>query len=181
MSSIGSFKAQLINGGFRPNQFQVVLTFPSIIPGGALAGQKTQFLAKSASLPASTVEAITTSFRGRQVHFAGERTFQPWTISVYTDTDFGVRNTFESWLNTIQQPAATNGAVQPAVYQTDIQVIALDRNDNQMKTYTLRDAFPTEIGAIGLDWETNNQIGSFDVTFEYNYFESITGTGVVVA
>lgn len=180
MSSIGQFKAQMINGGFRPNQFEVMLTFPSIIPGGSLAGQKTQFLAKSAQLPSSTVEPITTSFRGRQVKFAGERTFQPWTIDVYSDTDFSVRNAFESWVNTIQRPSTTNGAMQPALYQTDIQVNALDRNDNKVKTYILRDAFPSEIGAMSLDWETNNQIGTFQVTFEYNYFESPTGTGVIV-
>jgi len=181
MAQIGQFKAQLINGGYRPNQFQVMLTFPSIIPGGPTAGQKTQFLAKSASLPASTVETIQTSYRGRQVKFAGERTFQPWTIDIYTDTDFSVRNAFESWVNTIARPNATGGAVQPSVYQTDISIIALDRNDGQSKTYIMRDAFPIEVGAIGLDWETNNQIATFQVTFDYNYFESDSGQGVIVA
>jgi hypothetical protein len=181
MASISQFKANMINGGFRPNQFQVLLTFPSIIPGGSLAGQKTQFMAKSASLPASTLTSVGVSYRGRQVKFAGEREFQPWTIEVYTDTDFTVRNSFESWVNTMQRASATGGAVQPSIYQTDITVNALDRNDGLVKTYTLRDAFPTEIGQIQLDWDQNNQIATFSVTFDYNYFDSQTGGGVVVA
>lgn len=181
MSSISDFKAQMIQGGFRPNQFECSIVFPAAIPGGSAAGQKTQFLAKSSSLPASSIAPVQVAYRGRPVKFAGEREFQPWTIEVYTDTDFVVRNAFEAWIDTMQNAATTGGALLPSTYQADLQVNALDRNDRVVKTYTFIDAFPTEIGNIALDWETNNQIGSFSVTFDYNYFLSEGAEGATLA
>lgn len=181
MSSISDFKAQMIQGGFRPNQFACSIIFPAAIPGGSAAGQKTQFLAKSSQLPASSVAPVTVSYRGRPVKFAGEREFQPWTIEVYTDTDFAVRNAFEAWIDTMQKASSTGGALLPSTYQADLQVNALDRNDRVIKTYTFIDAFPTEIGNIALDWETNNQIGSFSVTFDYNYFLSEGAEGATIS
>lgn len=181
MPSISDFKAQLIQGGFRPNQFQCSVVFPAVIPNGFLAGQKTLFLGKSSQLPASTISTVPISYRGRPVKFAGEREFQPWTIDIYTDTDFVVRDAFEAWVDTMQRSSSTSGALRPISYQTDLQVQALDRNDRVSKTYRFIDAFPTEVGPIALDWDNNNQIATFQVTFEYNYFESVGAAGVTVA
>lgn len=180
MATIASFKSQMIQGGARPNQFQVQISFPTIVPNAALAGQKLQFLAKAASLPSSSVADVGVSFRGRPVHFAGEREFQPWTIEVYNDNDFTVRNSFESWVDTIQQSTSTSGTQNPLLYQVDMQVLQLDRNDQIVKEYTFKDAWPMDVGQIALDWDANNQIEVFPVTFQYNYWTSSTGTGVAV-
>jgi T4-like virus tail tube protein gp19 len=173
MSSIQDFKGQLINGGFRPNQFRCFIVFPTAVAGGVQAGQKAQFLAKSAQLPSSSVDAVTVSYRGRPVKFAGERTFQPWSIEVYTDTDFNVRNAFENWIELMQNARSTSGALIPAMYQVEMQVQALDRNDRVVKTYKFVDAFPTEVGAINLSWDDNNTVATFGVNFEFNYFETV--------
>lgn len=151
-----------------------------MIPNGFLAGQKTLFMAKSGQMPASSLTSVGVSYRGRPVKFAGEREFQPWTVDIYTDTDFVVRNAFEAWVDTMQRSSTTGGALRPAVYQSDMEVHALDRNDNVVKRYKFVDAFPTEVGAISLDWEANNQIATFQVTFDYNYFESIGAEGTIV-
>ena len=80
MANIADFKAQMIGGGARPNQFRVELAFPSYVTLGVVAGQRAQFLCKAAQLPASTIETLPVLYRGRPVNFAGERTFQPWTV-----------------------------------------------------------------------------------------------------
>ena len=92
MANISDFKAQLIGGGARANQFQVQLTFPSFVSAGAAVGINAQFLCKAAQLPASTVENMPIYYRGRQVNFAGERTFAPWSVTIYNDTTFTIRN-----------------------------------------------------------------------------------------
>lgn len=171
----------MLQGGARPNQFKVHITFPSLITAGTLAGQKLQFLAKSASLPSSTVADVPVSFRGRPVHFAGEREFQPWSIEVYNDNDFMVRNAFESWVDTIQNAETTGGAANPLLYQVDMEVIQLDRHDRPVKSYVFRDAWPMDVGQIALDWDANNTIETFPVTFQYNYWYSGTGQGVLVS
>jgi hypothetical protein len=175
MANIADFKAQMIGGGARPNQFRVELTFPSFVTLGVVAGQRAQFLCKAAQLPASTIETLPVLYRGRPVNFAGERTFQPWTVTLYNDTTFGIRNALEQWQSGIQNYNTTNGRTNPTDYQVDLLVHQLDRNGATIKTYKFVDAFPTAISAIGLDYEQQNAIEQFDVEFQYNFFTSETG------
>jgi len=177
MANIADFKAVMIGGGARPNQFRVELSFPSYVTGGIVAGQQAQFLCKAAQLPASTVENIGVLYRGRPVNFAGERTFQPWTVTLYSDTSFNIRNAMEQWQAGIQNYGATTGRTNPRDYQVDLNVHQLDRNGATVKTYKFVDAYPVSIGAIGLDFEQQNQIETFDVEFQYNYFTSNSTEG----
>lgn len=174
MSTISSFKANLIGGGARANQFRVELTFPSYVSLGVVAGQRAQFLVKAASLPAVAIEPITVPYRGRPVNFAGERIFSPWTVTVINEGSFGVRNALEQWSNGIQNFGATNGRLNPADYQVDLSVHQLDRNGAIIKSYKFHDAFPTEIGEIGLSFD-QSAIEEFSCTFTYNYYTSNTG------
>ena len=185
MANIADFKAQLIGGGARPNQFRVELAFPSYVTAGVIAGQRAQFLCKAAQLPAATIEDIPVQYRGRAVHFAGERTFAPWTVTVINDTTFNIRNAFEIWSNGIQNLTTSNGRTNPRDYQVDLNVHQLDRNGAIIKSYKFVDAYPTNIGAIGLSFDTTNAIEEFEVEFTYNYWSSNTasasGVGVNVS
>jgi len=176
MANISDFKAQMIGGGARPNQFSVSLSFPTFVAAGAVVGQNAQFLCKAAQLPASTMGNIETFYRGRPVNFAGERTFAPWNITVYNDTTFSIRNAMEVWSDGVLNMGQTNGRVNPRDYQIDLLVHQLDRNGATVKTYKFVDAYPTNIGAITLDYETNTQIEVFDIEFTYNYWVSDTST-----
>lgn len=160
-------------GGARSNAFKCIITPPQgIVSGAALAGSKIEFMAKSASLPDATVAPIEVMYRGRPVKFAGERTFQSWTITLYNDNDFVVRDAFENWVNAMSRAESTNGELLPSAYQVDMEVYQLDRNDKQLKKYIFRDAFPTNVSDIPLSWDANNQIQEYSVTFEYNFWEA---------
>lgn len=177
MANIADFKAQMTGGGARPNQFRVELSFPTYVTAGVVAGQQAQFLCKAAQLPASTVDPVPVQYRGRAVNFAGERTFAPWTISIYNDTDFNIRNAMEVWQTGIQNHGSTEGRVNPSDYQADLLVHQLDRNGATVKSYKFVDAFPTSVGIIALDYDTVNAMEIFDVEFTYNYFTSNTTDG----
>ena len=177
MPNISDFKAHLIGGGARPNQFRVDLSFPAFVAAGGLVGLNSQFLCKAAQLPASTVNNIEVFYRGRAINMAGERTFQPWTVSIYNDTTFSIRDAMERWSEGVLNSANTNGTTNPRDYQVDLLVHQLDRNGATVKTYKFIDAYPTSIGAIGLDYESTNQIEMFDVEFTYNYWTSNTTSG----
>ena len=176
MANISDFKSQLIGGGARSNQFRAYLHFPTYVSAGALEGARAQFLCKAASLPGSAITDVPVQYRGREVHFAGERTFQPWTVTIYNDVTFGLRNAFESWQSGIQRYAATEGKTNPSDYQVELEIHQLDRNGSTLKVYKFSDAYPIIIAPIQLDFETPNQIETFDVEFQYNYFTSNTGT-----
>ena len=70
---INEFKTRLGAGGARPNQFQVILAFPSYVASPPLSDS---ILVTGAALPASTVNPAIIQYRGREVKLAGERIFQ---------------------------------------------------------------------------------------------------------
>ena len=175
MANINDFKAKLAGGGARPNQFKVTMPFPGYAQvGGEI--EELAFLCKITQLPAMTVGMVTVPFRGRQIKIAGDRTYADWTITVLNDTNFKLRNAFERWQNGINNATDGEGLTNPADYQVDAFVDQLDRNGATIKSYTLRGAYPIELAAIELDYGNNDTIEEFQVTFNYQYFESNTTT-----
>jgi len=172
MAQIDDFKANLIGGGARANQFRVTVTPPPGIATG-LDVRRTSFLVTVASLPAQTVADIPVPFRGRNIYIAGDRTFaDPWTTTFYNDTDFMIRNAMERWSNGINDFADNTGVVAPADYQSDLTVDQLDRDDTVLKTYIFRSAWPTTVGPVELSSATADAIETFDVTWRYQHFEA---------
>jgi hypothetical protein len=175
MANISDFKAKLAGGGARANQFKVTMPFPGYAQvGGEI--EDLAFLCTSTSIPAMTIGNVNVPFRGRVIKIAGDRTFASWSINVLNDTNFKLRNAFERWQNGINNMTDNEGLSNPVDYQVDVFVDQLDRNGNTLKSYTLRGAYPTSIGAIDLAYETNDAVEDFDVTFEYQYFETNTTT-----
>jgi hypothetical protein len=175
MANISDFKAKLAGGGARNNQFKVTMPFPGYAQvGGEI--EDLAFLCTSTSIPAMTIGNVNVPFRGRVIKIAGDRTFASWSVNVLNDTNFKLRNAFERWQNGINNMTDNEGLSNPVDYQVDIFVDQLDRNGNTLKSYTLRSAYPTSIGTIDLNYETNDAIEDFDVTFEYQYFETNTTT-----
>jgi hypothetical protein len=86
---IDDFKAKLKGGGARSNLFRCTINFPGYANGDV---ELTSFMCKGAQLPASVMTPIEVPFRGRRLQIAGDRTFEPWTVTVLNDTDFGTRN-----------------------------------------------------------------------------------------
>lgn len=173
MARIADFKGHMTQGGARPNQFRVLINFPSTINNGSNLINKASFLCRAASIPEATVNNIQLMYRGRQVNFAGERMFSPWTISIYNDNDFALRKAFEQWSDQVQNYDTTNGFNRPADYQVDMVVEQLARDDTPVRTYKFYDAYPASIGPITLDYEMSNQIELFDVQIYYNYWTPI--------
>ena len=87
MGNIDDFKANLIGGGARANQFRVTLTPPPGIAIG-LDVRRTSFLVSAAQMPASTLQEIAVPFRGRNIYITGDRPApETWSVTVYNDTD----------------------------------------------------------------------------------------------
>ena len=168
---IDDFKAKLKGGGARSNLFRCTINFPGYANGDV---ELTSFMCKGAQLPASVMTPIEVPFRGRRLQIAGDRTFEPWTVTVLNDTDFGTRNAMERWSNGINGHATNEGIVNPTDYQADLVVEQLDKNGDVIKKYDIRGAFPTNISAIEVSYDTTNQIEEFTVTFQYQYWTSDT-------
>ena len=172
MANIDDFKANLIGGGARANQYRVTVTPPPGIAIG-LDVRRASFLVTASRLPAQTLGEIAIPFRGRNIYIAGDRTFDdPWTTTFMNDTDFMVRNAMELWSNGINDLANNTGVISPADYQSDLTVEQLDRDDTVLKSYIFRSAWPTSVGAVELTNDTADAIETFEVTWRYQHFEA---------
>jgi hypothetical protein len=166
---VDDFKSKLRGGGARPNLFKATINYPGYAGGDT---ELTSFLCETAQLPGSTMGTIVVPFRGRQLKMAGDRTFGPWSVTIINDTDFDVRNAMERWMNGINAHSANTGLTSPILYEADLFVEQLDRSGEAIKKYTFRGAFPTEITPIDVSYASVDEIERFQVTFEYQYFDS---------
>jgi len=173
MANIDDFKASLIGGGARANQFRVTITPPSGIAIG-LDTRRTSFLVKAAALPSRAITEIPLKFRGRTIFMAGDQADpETWEVTFLNDTDFGIKNAIELWSNGINDFALNTGVVSPSDYQTDLTVEQLDRDETVLKTYILRNCWPTNSGsAIELSMDSESAVEEFSVTWRYQHFEA---------
>ena len=170
--NITEFKSRLGAGGARPNQFRVLLGFPSYVTG---VDTSYSILVTGAAVPASNVNPAVIQYRGREVKLAGERVFDPWTVTIVNDTNQSLRRPFEQWMDGMNSNATNTGILTPSQYQAEIIVQHLDRNDKVLRggTYTLRGAFPIQMSEIALQYAQNDVIEEFTVTFQYQHYDNV--------
>ena len=171
MAAIDDFKANLIGGGARANQYRVTITPPSGIAIG-LDVRRTSFLVTASILPESALGEIAVPFRGRNIYVSGDRAApETWSTTFMNDTDFMIRTAMERWQNGINNFADNAGVISPADYQTDLTVEQLDRDDTVLKSYIFRAAYPLTVGSIELSNAEATEIETFEVTWRYQHFE----------
>jgi len=180
--SLTNFKAQLVGGGARPNLFKVDLSFPTgaNIPDATAAVTAGQFMVKSANMPASQLGVIEVPFRGRVLKVAGDRTFEPWTITIINDTNFTLRTAFEEWVRAVNEAEQNIGIQNPENYQADMFVTQIDREGNEIYKYKFVGTFPTNVSAIDLAFDSNDTIEEFTVELQVQWWEKV-GVGARTA
>ena len=89
--TISEFKSRLLGGGARPNLFEVELTTLPASVTFPWQADRFGFLCKAAQMPAQTIANIDVPFRGRIFKVAGDRTIEPWSITIINDEDFRIR------------------------------------------------------------------------------------------
>jgi len=172
--NVQQFRSEMVGDGARPNLFEMTLQFPSFSSTDT-ASTKLSFMCKSSQLPGSTVGVVPVNYFGRELKFAGNRTFQDWAITIINDEDFVVRNAFEKWmdaLNSHQLNVRNPAALPSANYTVDAEVTQYGKTGNPVKKYKFIGVFPSDVSPIDVDWGANDQIEEFSVTLAYQWWES---------
>lgn len=177
--NINDIKSQLTFGGARPTLFQVKIT-NKVNP---VADLKVPFLVRATTLPASNLGTIQIPYFGRKYKVAGDRTFDPWSVTVMNDEDFLIRhameqwnysiNTYESNLNVVGGGAA--GTAAPSFYKSTAEVTQYSKTGQVLRVYRFNGIYPDVVSAIDLDWNNTDNIEEFSVQFQYDSFEVIGG------
>lgn len=188
--TLSDFKSKLVGGGARPNLFECEIKFPAGL--GISEDEDYRFMIKAASLPASNINVIDIPFRGRNLKIAGDRTFDPWSITVINDTNFKIRDAFERWMNFMNRHDDNAGVITPVAYQTDMKVHQLGRgvvsggtsgslpnSSDQipiLKSYKFYGTFPTSVSAIELSYDSADAIEEFSVDLQVQWYDSLDGS-----
>ena len=183
--TLDAFKGKMVGGGARPNLFECELFFPdNAIPVDSTKDEiadKSRFLVKAAQLPASNIAPILIPFRGRNLKVAGDRTFDPWTITIINDVDFKIRTAFERWMNLINKHEDNAGITDPTAYQKDLFVRQLGRAPVSgstpdsatqlpvLKMYKFHGTFPTNISDIPLSYDSSDTLEEFTVELQVQW------------
>jgi len=190
--TIDSFKSRLVQGGARPNLFEVEMNFPTDVGiFNEIGDTSYRMLIKGAQLPASNIAEVVVPFRGRQLKVAGDRRFDPWTITVINDGDFKLREAFEKWSNYIIKVSDGSGTINPADYFADWVVTQLGRAETTpgpgsqnsaglpvKRVYKMYGCWPSSVGAIELSYDSADVIEEFQVTLQVQWWEAYTGSNV---
>ena len=178
--TISDFKGSLIGGGARPNLFEVELT---TLPGGIdWDSSHFSYMCKAATLPASNIANIDVPFRGRIFKVAGDRTIDPWTVTIINDEEFKLRNAFEQWADLIARLDNNMGVTNPEDYMSNAKVYQLGRgasassstnagtNNAVLKEYEFFNIWQSAVAAIDLSYDSTDTIEEFTVDFQVQSF-----------
>ena len=188
--NITEFRSRLTGGGARSNLFEVSIDFPDLAIDQRLVTDKVPFLVKAAEIPASNLGNIPVPYRGRVLPIAGDRTFDPWTVTIINDNDFIIRDAMEKWSNSINDLQTAQGTINPEVYQRSALVKQLSRqgtgpgdDEKILRRYKFEGIYPNTVSSIPLDFGATDQIEEFQVTFNYLFYEvagGADGTGTKI-
>jgi len=184
--TISDFKGALIGGGARSNLFEVELT---TLPGGITWNSSDfSYMCKAATLPASNIANIDIPFRGRTFKVAGDRTIDPWTVTIINDESFNLRTAFEEWTDLIAKLDNNLGATDPNAYMVNAKVYQLGRgstpssksnsgtSNSVLKEYEFFNIWPSAVAAIDVSYDSTDSIEEFTVDFQVQSY-SFAGAG----
>jgi len=167
--NINTFR-QKLNGGSKANLFRIEIEPETLVDGVDLSNLS--ILCKSGAIPAFTLGIIEVPFRGRRIKIPGDRTYADWTATFVNDDSQNIRKSFDNWMKNIIDVDGENSLRDSTdSYRCKITVNQLRPDGTVSRVYELYDAFPTDVSAIDLSYDTTDAVQEFTVTFQYHYLD----------
>lgn len=125
-------------------------------------------LAKSATIPGYSFETEKTYQDKRPFTNVKGRTVDTISMTFYCTPTFAERSLFMSWMNRIHNPKKNTYSFFDSVKQR-IEIATFNRKGKITSIAICHDCIPIRVGAVNLDFDSNNTIATFDVEFEVSH------------
>jgi len=171
--SIDTFTSKFSQGGALASLFRARL---EVAKGSGSSVEDFEFLCKASTLPGDTIDVATITYMGRGISIPSNRAAAQWTTTIYNDEFMATRNHIENWMEQLNSHATNKRAsgmqrILDYTGQLSISQLSKINSSSETKDYIFVNAWPSSIGEITVDWETND-IQTYDVTWEYAYWKS---------
>lgn len=146
----------------RPNLFEVEIPF---------LGKNFSFKCKAAPMPPGNVEKINVGYMNRKMPIAGDRTFDDWTVTVYNEDNHNTRQEMIDWQGLAHGQGDEITGATPAQYKKQAIIRQFARDGKSItKEYTIYGIWPTVVGELAMDWDTNSEVSTFETTFAMDWW-----------
>lgn len=146
----------------RPNLFLIEIPY---------LGKNFTFRAKASTAPSANVDEIKVGFMNRKMSLGGDRTFENWNCTLYSDEKHEGRQEILDWQALVHGQGNEITGSTPAQYKKQAIIKHYARDGKTIsKEYTVYGLWPQNVGEVALDWDTNSEVETFEVNFAYDYW-----------
>ncbi|URC15337.1 baseplate wedge protein [Paraglaciecola Antarctic GD virus 1] len=125
-------------------------------------------MCKAVALPGTAIETESNQTVKPFKTVPKYNTFAPFTLTFYADSDQSNKIFFEDWMNfVIDKQTGLVGYYDD--YVTGIYVYTYDRKGVPTSLTYFHECYPSNIGAVNLSWDNNNEVMVYDVEFTYRW------------
>jgi len=165
--SIQDFVSQVKSGALaRQNRFAILFTPPAGVNPQAL--QKVLLFCDTVQLPGVNFSTVQNRTYGEFREVPYEKLYDAVNMTFYVDNDLKVKELFDRWIDTIQNPITRNFNYYNN-YVTNMVIEVQDINDNTRYEMTLYECYPKNLGSISLD-QASKEVMKLPVTMQYKYW-----------
>lgn len=164
------------DGLAKQNRFYIDMAIPSLKgPYATLWSHpeslKTMLmLCKGVSIPGVNVTTTELRTTGEVTNVPYDRNFGSATFTFYVDKQMYVRMMFDDWISSIQDPQTRTFGWYKDFISEYAEVFVLPKSETgAVYKIILNELMPKSIGNLSLD-QSNNDIMTVDVTFDYRYY-----------
>jgi hypothetical protein len=169
----------------RPSLFYVEMGYAY---GVNLSTDEMAFTCKVAQLPADDFTDIPVPFMGRVIHFNGNRSTNTsiqltmFAASKNGETSWDIYKKFLAWHEEMNaQQANTARSIIMEDFKSDAKIYLMNADNSNSFLFTAVGCYPSSIGAVNLDWGSNNT-ADYTLTLQYDYIDfNNTGNTRVLA
>lgn len=166
--------------GYRSNRFKIRAQFPSGID--PIGDDVIEFYVKAAQVPGAAVGYVPLNYRGRNIKFPAERSFNDWGIQVYASSvsSRDLRGLFVNWIQ--QMNSGTHSVMNYTLVAPKWEILFNDINgtssvpnsySNKVEIYN---CFPIDISPIEMNNDVPDQFAEFTLTMAYDFTEETSGS-----
>ena len=170
--NVVDFTTAIRSGGARTNLMWAKITSPTTGMDNIFS-----YLCKASNIPGSTITPIEVPYFGRNVKVAGEsREFAPLTTTVVNDEDAAIYKAMVKWFEKFNQ--AKGNVAEASLFNSranytatiTLEMYKKEGGSNPDQDWVFHNAWPSNMSAIDLNWDSVNTIQEFTIDWQYDYY-----------